>query len=483
MALKGFIRNLKPLELLDEVDLEAVHSGTLAVLEETGLRIEHERALKLLADHGCQVNLEERTVRFPGGLVEECLRKAPSSFTIKARDPKNDLRIGGNNAYFTAAPGMRIVDLETGESRRATRKENADALKILDALDNLHMLVCYTPYFDVEGIPPAMSIPESAVAKIRNSTKVQFEGYSNDSELFTIEMGRVAGTEVFGQCCASPPLTFHTDAIESALRIVEAGLPLWISTGDIFGGSSPATLAGSVVATNAQLIGIVVLAQLVRPGARLVVSDTAYPMNMQTGAPNFGAIEIVLHQAVFYQMWRKYGLPAASGATGFVSSKKVDYQTGYEKGILATAAALCGARIIPLHGALYGELAYHPAQSILDDDVAGMIGRFMEGVEVSHETLAIDLINQVGPIPGYYLNKEHTRKWWKTEQFSPKVADRLTYPEWVRKGKKDALALAKERMEEILATHEPTPLSREQDKELDHILEQARNYYKRKGLM
>lgn len=483
MALKGFVRNIKPLELLDEVDVEAIHSGTLAVLEETGLRIEHERALKLLADHGCQVNLGKKTVRFPGGLVEESLRKAPSSFTIKARDPKNDLRIGGNIVYFTACPGMRTVDLETWESRPATRKENADAVRILDALENLHMLVCYTPYFEIEGIPPAMTIPESAAAKTRNSTRVQFEGYSNDSELFTIRMGKVVGAEIFGQCCASAPLTYYTDAIESAFRIVEAGLPLWISTGDIFGGTSPATLAGSLVSNNAELMGIVVLAQLIRPRARLIVSDTVYPMNMQTGAPNFGAIEIVLHQAMFYQTWRKYGLPAASGATGFVNSKKVDFQSGYEKGVLAAIAALCGANIIPLHGALYGELAYHPVQSILDDDVAGMIGRFIEGVEVSHETLAIDLINEVGPIPGYYLNKEHTRKWWKKEQFLPKVADRLTYPEWVRKGKKDALALAKEKMEEILATHEPTPLSTEQDKELDNILEEARNYYKRRGLI
>jgi trimethylamine--corrinoid protein Co-methyltransferase len=88
---------------------------------------------------------------------------------------------------------------------------------------------------------------------------------------------------------------------------------------------------------------------------------------------------------------------------------------------------------------------------------------FLEGVTVSDETLAIDLINQVGPIPGHYLSTEHTRKWWRKEQYFPKVTDIESYPVWVRSGKKDALALAKERMEQILATHKPKPLTAEQE--------------------
>jgi len=102
---------------------------------------------------------------------------------------------------------------------------------------------------------------------------------------------------------------------------------------------------------------------------------------------------------------------------------------------------------------------------------------------VTEETLAIDLIEEVGPIPGFYLDKRHTRKWWKKEQFVPKVADRLTYPEWLKKGKKSALEYARERMKNILATHEPKSLSEDQDKEISKILEEAKKYYKEKGMM
>jgi trimethylamine--corrinoid protein Co-methyltransferase len=121
--------------------------------------------------------------------------------------------------------------------------------------------------------------------------------------------------------------------------------------------------------------------------------------------------------------------------------------------------------------------------SILDDDVAGWIGRFLEGVTVTDDTLAIDLINQVGPIPGHYLSTAHTREWWRHEQWLPQAADLEAYPVWLRSGKKDALALAKERMAEILATHEPAPLSPEQDQAIDSILREARDYYRKKNLI
>ena len=140
--------------------------------------------------------------------------------------------------------------------------------------------------------------------------------------------------------------------------------------------------------------------------------------------------------------------------------------------------------MIFLIGCVYGELTFHPIQAILDDDVAGMIGRFVEGVQVTPETLALELIGQVGPIPGFYLDKQHTRDWWMKEQFLPKAADRLTYPEWLQGGKKDCIQYAKERMEEILSSHRISiPLTSEQDKTISRILEDARDFYGGKGLL
>ncbi|MBN1507170.1 MAG: trimethylamine methyltransferase family protein, partial [Sedimentisphaerales bacterium] len=117
-----------------------------------------------------------------------------------------------------------------------------------------------------------------------------------------------------------------------------------------------------------------------------------------------------------------------------------------------------------------------------DDDIAGMMGRFMQGVEVTDETLAIELINQVGYAPDFF-DEEHTKKWWQLEQYVPRSADRLTYPEWLAQGKKSALDYAKERMENILATHEPMRLSREQEQIVQDVLKEARDFYRKKGMI
>ena len=218
MATKGFTRKFRPLEILAEEEVEAIHRGTLEVLWVTGVRMEHERALKLFEKNGCKVDHDEMRVRIPQGLVEECLRKTPSNFHAPARDPKNSLMIGGNTLCLAVAPGQQTVDLDTWEPRPATRKENYDGVTILDALPTVHFFSPYTPYFGFEHVPPCMAMLESLAARIRNSTKFQCVGFSNDSEIFAIKMARAAGIEILGTCAIAPPLSFYRDAVESAFR-------------------------------------------------------------------------------------------------------------------------------------------------------------------------------------------------------------------------------------------------------------------------
>jgi trimethylamine--corrinoid protein Co-methyltransferase len=133
-----------------------------------------------------------------------------------------------------------------------------------------------------------------------------------------------------------------------------------------------------------------------------------------------------------------------------------------------------------LHFGVSSELTAHPVQAVLDDDVAGMIGRFVEGETISEETIAAELIKEVGPIPGHYLGKAHTRQWWHSEQFVPQAADRLTYAEWQQRDKKQALDYARERVEAILTEPEQTFLTPAQEADLERILQEARAYYEKR---
>ena len=137
-------------------------------------------------------------------------------------------------------------------------------------------------------------------------------------------------------------------------------------------------------------------------------------------------------------------------------------------------AALSGGNLHNLHGGTTGELVYHPVLSIMDDDIAGWIGRMLEGTTVTDDTMAVDLINDVGPIPGHFLNTAHTREHWRDEHNFPKVADEEAYAVWIAGDKKDMLTLARERMDHILTTHQPEPLTPEQDSAVSKMLDDAR---------
>jgi len=483
MSALGFSLKLDLLKVVTEEDIEEIHRCTLDVLENTGLRIEHQKALKLFEKSGCKVDFSSSRVRIPPGLVEESLRKCPSSFRIRARNSKNDMILGGNSLYVSVFAGMETVDLETWEPRKPTRDEFYDAVRVIDALENIHFFSNYTPWFGFEGLPPVMCIPEAFAAVARNSSKVLKTGYSKDSEIFTIQMAQAIGADVMVSCMASPPLTYYTDAIESLYRGVEADFPVTVLSGGVMGGSVPATIAGASVVNNAELLAGVVLAQLIRPGAKVIVQNFVFPQNMRSGIPAFGSIECSLHNVIFSQYFRRFGVPTYFVNTGPVNSKIPDFQCGYEKAILGILAALAGAHIILLCGSLFGELVFHPVQAILDNDLSGMIGRFVQGVNVDEQSLALDLIDEVGPIPGHYLDKEHTRVLWKKEHFVPKVSDRLSLQGWLATGKKTALDNAKERMKEILDTHDPIGLSSGQEDDVERILAETRKYYREKGMM
>lgn len=484
MPIKGLKRKFGIQEILTEEEIEAIHRGTLRVLAETGVAVFHEKALKLYADAGCMVDFNTNRVRFPQWLVEQTLAKCPSVYRVKARNPENDMILSGEGdvTYFSPSCGMNTVDLDTWKPRVPTRKEFYDFVKVCDALPHVHMQACF-PYFGFDRLPQAMSLIESCAGKIRYSDKVQMEGWVLDNYRWTIEMCKATGQDIF--CLGNPgaPLTYSKEQIDNLIYTVESDMVLHFASGVVAGATGPSTLAGAIIADNANAIPGMVLAQIIRPGARIWLGNMIFVQNMVTGSPAFGAIENSLIVAGYNQLLRRYKIPNWSITSGFVSSKTIDYQAGYETALAALIAVNSGSSMVFLQGGLTAQLTAHPVKAILDDDIAGMVERYLGGIEVTDETMAVDLINEVGPIPGHFLNKAHTRMWWKKEQFLPRVDDRLSYPEWVQKGQKNAIDHARERMEQILATHKPNLLTPQQEQTVEDILKEARNYYRKNGMI
>ncbi len=480
--LKGFTRSFRPLEILTEEQVTTIQIRILDVLRETGVRFDSQWALQFFKEHGCEVDFENNRVRFQEGLVEESLRKCPSSFRVKAKNSENDLVLGGNTVHFKCSAGMQTINLDTYEQRKPTKEDYVEMVKVLDALPNVDCFSAY-PYFGFDGVPPVMAIPEGIALMAKHSTKLITAVSNYGCDITSIKIAQAIGVEFLGGVTASPPMTWYDDQVLAARRFVEVGYPIATWDGCVHGGTGPATIAGSIITSCAEHISMIVLIQLLHPGHSVIPSHFSFPMNMKSGGPAFGAIGCSLSNTMFNQVWRKYGIPTTNANCGYANSKRFDYQQGYEKASGAAFAALSGANLIEFQGCVFGELAAHPLMAILDDDIAGMVGRFIKGEEISDETLAIDLIEEVGPIPGSYLSKEHTRKWWKKEQFLPTAADWLTYPEWTRMGKRGCLDYAKERMDEILATYKPASLTSSEEEDIDRILEEAREDYRERGLI
>jgi len=481
MARKGYKRRFPPLELLSKEDVEQIKISTLDILKETGIVIEHKGALELLAKNDCIVDYNSMRVRIPEGLVQECLRRCPSSFRVKARDPKDDLILGGNIVYFQGAPGMDLLDLDSYNHKPPTEREYIEAVTVLDALDNHDWFSCYTPYFGYEGVPEVMKMTMGLVQRIKYSTKFTSVGFANYNWEFNFRIAKAAGMEVMCPACmASSPLSLSEFAVEAAFKTIEYGFPCGVDTGSVFGASAPATLAGALSLFNAELIAGIVLIQLKKPYSRVFVWGFPHAQNMSTGAPDFGNISNALFNAGNNQMWRDYGVPVKNTASCFTNSKKIDFQNGIERALPAILSALSGAQTINLIGGVHGEITHSPVQAILDDDLAGMVGRFIEGVGVNDETLALDLIHSVGPAPGHFLDTRHTYNWWRKERYIPKSADILTYPEWEQTGKKDCIDYAKERMKKILSEHEISiMISKEQEEEIEGIVKEAAAFYEK----
>jgi trimethylamine---corrinoid protein Co-methyltransferase len=480
----GFKRGFKPLEILTEDQIEQIHQSTLQVLRKTGVAIHDKKALEMLDEAGCIVDYADKRVRFPREIVEDSLKRSPDSFKIKARDNENNIMLDsrGDTTYFSPSCARNILDLDTLEPREPTRKEFCDFIRITESLPNVHVNVCF-PYFGFRKVPQCMSLIESNAAKIRLSTKVQMEGFVHDNYLWNTEMAKVTDQELF--CLANPtaPLTLHKDSVTALYHYLESDMPIEFTSGPLAGSSGPVTIAGSLVSNNADAISGIVLAQILKPGARIWTGNMTMVQNMASGAPAFGAIENSLHETIFNQMWRHYGIPCWSSSCAWTSSKDIDYQAGYEMAMAALTCAMSGANVVYFQGGVNSQLTLSPVKAVLDDEVAGMIGRFLRGVTVTDETLAVDVIDQVIPNPGHFLATRHTFDWFRQEQFIPTLTDRSPYERWATSGKKKALDHAREKMDDIIASYKPKPLTDSQEAAVEDILTDARQYYRKKGLI
>ena len=266
--------------------------------------------------------------------------------------------------------------------------------------------------------------------------------------------------------CAMSPLKIDATYGEILIDIVKKGIPVAVPTEPQCGTTAPVTLAGNLVLYGAETLAGVTLAQLVNPGTPVICGYVGTIADVRTMAYTSGAVEMGLLNAGAAQLAQYWRLPFY-GTGGMTDSKIPDIQSGYERALNLLPVALAGANYIhDAAGYLESALTVAYEQYVIDNEIIGMVMRALRGIEVNEDTLALDVIDKVGP-GGNFLTEEHTVSYMRSEFFFPKVSDRSHREKWLAEGGKDAKERAKEMAKDILAKHKPLAIPLEVRKRIE----------------
>jgi trimethylamine--corrinoid protein Co-methyltransferase len=448
-------------EFLSPDDIEKIHKTSVKVMENVGVSFPHEGLLTLFNQHG--FTTDGQKVFFQEQQVMDALASVPKQFTIHAPDPDKSVVVGDGSPVFAPGYGAPfLVDYETGK-REPTMADYEDLVRLADALPNQ----------DLSGhllVEPSDVSSEAAhllmlKAHMLHSDK-PFIG-SAEGEVgarHTMEMAEI----LFGEEIGERPVTValinslsplgYSDEMLRALKVyAEHRQPVVLAALAMAGSTGPITLAGLLAMQNAELLAGVVLTQLINPGTPVLYGSTSTNIDMKTGALAIGSPELSLMISGHAQLARFYELPSRSGGA-LADASFPDAQAGFESMFSLLTTVNSGVDFV-LHagGILSSYLAFSSEKLVLDDEMCGMMRRYEEGIEVTPETLAYDVIANVGS-DGNYLMEMHTVKRCRTEFWTPAVVDRAGLEEWMSAGRKKAVDRAHQRWQKLVAEHEDPPL-------------------------
>jgi len=470
--MKDMVRGFR---LLEREEIEEIHSSTMKILERVGVEVRNENALKLLGENGCEV--EDRRVKIPEELATECLKKAPSEIELYSRDGDKTLLIGGDNVvYNPGSAAIYVLDSETGEIRRGTSRDLEKLVRLADALEHIE---AQSTAIVPSDVPEVVADLYRLYIVLRNSDKPIITGAFSKRGL--IDMAEMLNAAVGGpeelrrrpraifDCCPTSPLIWGDVTAQNLIDLADRGIPAEIIPAPQIGATSPATLAGTLVQSNAEIITGIVITQLRRAGTPIVYGGSPTLFDMRYATARLGAIEAMMTACAGAEIGKYYGLPT-HGYLGLSDSKVVDGQSCFESALGILMAALTGVNVVSGPGMLVEENCQSLEKLVIDDELCAMAYRLLEGIDVDEETLALDVIEKVGP-GGHYLGERHTMKHFRRERYIPSdVVCRLTIDAWRKAGSKDIITRAKERVERLLREHQPKPMPEERAQALEEVL-------------
>ncbi len=461
-------RRIPTYDLLQEEALARIEATAERILAEIGIELRDDpEAMALYRRAGAEVtHLTGATwrIRFEPGMLREILKSAPARFTQHARNPANSVQIGGDAMVFAPAYGSPFVmDLDQGR-RYGTIADFENLIKLAQSSPWLHHsggTIC-----EPTDVPVNKRHLDMVHAHMRYSDRA-FLGSITAPERAadSIEMCRILfGAEFVDRNCVIMG-NFNTTSPLVLDGVTTAGIRTYAAAGQgsihlpfLLGGAvSPLTMAGAVAQCLAESMASCALAQLVRPGAPVVLGAFLSSMSLRSGSPTFGTPEPALGSLVMGQLAQRLDLPLRC-AGNFSTSKAPDGQA-MQQAMMSMMSAVQGGANYILHAAGFvdGLLSMSYEKMIMDMDMCGALHAYLAGIEVSEDTLAFDALAQFGP--GEHLfGTDHTLRHYETAYWDSGFNDDRTYETWEESGSVDAARRANQRWKDVLARYQPPPM-------------------------
>jgi len=473
-------RELTPVEVLSDEGLELIEHNADTILEQVGIDIrEAPDALELFEGAGADVDGER--VRFPRGLARSLVQAtAPREFVQHARNPANDVRIGGTATVLAPAYGSPFVRELDGGRRYGTIEDFRNFVKLAYSTPFLHHsggTVC-----EPVDLPVNKRHYDMVYAHMRYSDKPFMGSVTHPQRAQdTVDMARIlygadaleSGTYVMSLINANSPLVWDHIMLGSARAYAEANQAVIMTPFILAGAMSPATVAGAAAQTLAEALVGMAYVQLLRPGAPVVFGSFASSMSMQSGAPTFGTPEPALVLYSLAACARRLGVPFRSGGS-LTASKIPDAQAAYESANTLQPTLLAGVNFV-LHAAgwLEGGLTMGYEKFVMDLDQCGMMAAFAKGVDLSPNGQAVDAIIENGP-GQHFLGTAHTLANFETAFFRSSMADNNSFEQWEAEGSLDTTTRANAAWKKMLAEYEPPAIDDAVDAELTEWIERKK---------
>lgn len=415
------------LQVLSEQQVEDIHSTSVRILCEVGVCFGSRKALDILGSAGGRVDVDQKRVRIPEGLVERALQTTSGHFRLwdRGRNEFIDLQDGQIRGHNVGGC-VRIFDAARDLLREATQDDLEQLAELMDGLENIH--VCRPVVYPAECPSSVRDIYTTAImlqhtGKPYGVTSYSLKNLAYILDLLNVIAGGLAELQakpfVWGSVCPDSPLFYTENTADILIEYAELGIPVAIAPCPICGGTGPVTLAGSLAQLNAEFLAGLVLVQVVRPGIDVKYTARPMPMDMRTGTATFGAIETGLMSAAIVQLAKRYRVCSDVYGLG-TRSKALDEQTAYEKALNGLLVGLAGADLIAAAGLLEDALTSSAEQLVIDNEILGMIFRAVQGITITADTLAFEIISAIGP-GGSFLTEPHTLAYMRKEYFQPRL--------------------------------------------------------------